>query len=136
MKLEMTKNELAKAIRKNLKTVFGNTMKFSVRSKYIGGTPSITIQIKEAHEGYFKTFEEYKRENQHLIVFYGQDTYEQMMEQYPKNRLSTLTEEVKDVITKLGNEFNYNNSDPYTDYFDVGYYLTITDGGEDIIKLH
>lgn len=132
MKLEMTKNELAKTIKRNLKNVFGNTMKFSVRSEYIGGTPNITIQIKGAHKDYFKTFEEYQAENKHLIAFYGIETYEQLMSQFKGNRLSALNDEVMECIQKLGNEFNYNNSDPYVDYFDIGYYLSVTDGGSDI----
>lgn len=130
--IKMNKNELAKNIKQNLKKVFGNTMKFSVRSTYLSGTPKITIQIKAAHKDYFKTYEEYRIENQHLQVLYGLETYEQLMSQFKNNRVSALTDEVMDTITKIGNEFNYNNSDPIVDYFDVAYYLSITDGGEDI----
>ncbi|MBQ6220109.1 MAG: hypothetical protein IJH63_10230 [Methanobrevibacter sp.] len=130
----MTKNEIAKNIRRNLKKVFGKTMKFSVRSTFAGSTPSITVTIKEAHSNYFKTLSEYENEIMDLKIN-NPSLYNSLIKQFKSNRVNALSDEVMECITYLANEFNYDNSDPYTDYYDVGYYLTITDGCRSIKKL-
>ena len=39
--------------------------------------------------------------------------------------LTTAGFEKMDAVIKIANQWNYNDSDPYSDYHDVGYYLTI-----------
>lgn len=53
--------------------------------------------------------------------------YDSLKEQFSNHRLNSLKNEVVKKINMIANKNNYDNSDPYTDYFDVGYYVTITD---------
>ena len=133
MRLNMTKNELAKNIRRDLKEAFGKTAKFSVRSHYVGCEISIIVQVKEAHENYFKTHEEFERENLDLKLE-GNSLYETLEKQFYANKLSALKDEVYTTIKGLANGYNFDNSDPYTDLVDVAYFLSITDDGG-IVKI-
>ncbi len=47
---------------------------------------------------------------------------------YSSNRLTAEAAEVMNAVTVFVNSLNYDNSDPYTDYFDCGFYAHINIG--------
>ena len=98
------KNLIAKNIKRNLNNVFGNTMKFSVTSKYQGSIPLINIQIKEAHQDYFRTLTEFEQQNL-LLRIVDNSLYMDLLGQFKNNQMAALTTEVNTCIKHLGNEF-------------------------------
>ena len=104
-------NLIAKQIRKDLKATFGNTAKFSVRiSRYSLGQ-SINIKIKEIDDQHcYKDKEEAERKSKK--GFYEYD--------FSKNKY--VKDEVIEQIRNIHRKYNYDESDPMIDYFNVGYY--------------
>lgn len=117
--------ELAKMIRTDLKNKYGNTIKFSVRSK--GYPREINVEIKKISTEHLMTKEEFK---EYMICshLFDEQNYENYMKPYNetgeirKFKRYHLKDDVYEDIMKTINKYNYDNSDPYTDYFDVNYY--------------
>lgn len=121
--------EICKMMRKELKSVFGNTMKFSVRKTSYS---SIRVEVKKAEADYFQTEAEF--EASHLgIKLDNPELYRCLKAQFDDHDYNALTDEVREVIEKICNTWNFDNSDPYTDYFDVNYYLNVTGDNIEVI---
>ena len=112
---------IAKWIRKDLKTEFGNTIKFSVTScRY---PREINVKVKEISKEYIMDKDEFYKEMMWSSRF-DEYMYNDYMEAYETGKFKRyhLKEEIDKKITKIINKYNYDNSDPYTDYFDCNYY--------------
>lgn len=118
--------EIAKLIRKDLKAKFGKGNKFSVRTSRFSGGQAIDIYVKEATDDNIYTYEELY-ENNHLdrLQYDNPQLYDYLNELYKTARF--VKDEVKKEIREIADKYNYNESDPYTDYYDVGFYLHIED---------
>lgn len=118
--------DIAKFIRKDLKKEFGKGNKFSVRTSRFSGGQAIDIYIKEATDDLTYTYEElYQRNNLEKLQWDNPDLYKYLNELYQNSKF--VRDEVKDTIKSIANKYNYNESDPYTDYYDVGFYLHVED---------
>lgn len=102
---------IAKQIRKDLKETFGKKAKFSVRiSRYSLGQ-SISIKIKDIDDSLcYKNEEEARKEQRRPWISYDFTNYK-----YVKD-------EVIDKIHEIHRKYNYDESNPMIDYFNVGYY--------------
>ena len=126
----MSTKEIAKKIRANLKKEFGKTIKFSVRKKYEG---SIYVEIKSCDKKYRMTKEEFLHQNRNYKnSFETIDEYNKTYGEYFKDCFDyhTIKKEVRDKIDEIANEYNFDNSNIMTDYFDYNYFCNI--GGYDI----
>ena len=122
--------EICKMMRRELKSVFGKTAKFSVRKTSYS---SIRVEVKSAHQDYFKTLEEFEAE--HLgLKLEGNPLYDCLKNQFLDNDYNALSDEFTSVVEKICNAWNFDNSDPYTDYFDVNYYLNVTGENIEVIQ--
>lgn len=102
---------IAKQIRKDLKATFGNTAKFSVRIQRYSLGQSINISIKEIDNQHcYKNQEEAERYSHKK--FY----------QYDFTKYKYVKDEVIEKIREIHRKYNYDESDPMIDYFNVGYY--------------
>ena len=112
--------DIAKEIRKDLKAAFGNKIKFGVRSSRY--PREIIVIVKEIlDDNYLQNFEDFSRE----WKFHYDYTDERINEIYSKRDYRSLDEKHLNEIKAIMDKYNYNNSDVYTDYFDVNYYTTI-----------
>ena len=128
----MNKNELARTIKKDLNEIFRKTLKISVTSKYRGNLPEITIHVKEAHENYFKTFNEYKQEKEYLLLFHDHEVYEEILSQFTGHDITALKEDVKRTI--MGTAGQYMGKKAPTDKEELQYSIILTDDGNPITK--
>lgn len=102
--------------REKLKQMFPTSQgwKFSIRTKHFS---TIVVTILKAP----------------INLLEGQDVkYKNIHNQHRIE--SEFKEEIKEVLTemfKIINNGNYNNSDTYTDYFDVGFYVDFSIGAWD-----
>ena len=102
---------IAKQIRKDLKATFGNTAKFSVRIQRYSLGQSINISIKEIDDQHcYKNKEEAERYSHKK--FY----------QYDFTKYKYVKDEVIEKIREIHRKYNYDESNPMIDYFNVGYY--------------
>ena len=102
---------IAKQIRKDLKATFGNTAKFRVRIQRYSLGQSINISIKEIDNQHcYKNQEEAERYSHKK--FY----------QYDFTKYKYVKDEVIEKIREIHRKYNYDESDPMIDYFNVGYY--------------
>lgn len=113
---------IAKWIRNDLKKEFGNTIKFSVTSARY--PREINVRIKSISKEHLMTKDDFQ---EYMICSYLFDEYmyEDYMKPYTDNtkfKKYHLKEETYEKIGKIINKYNYDNSDPYTDYFDHNYY--------------
>lgn len=125
--------EIAKWIRKDLKDEFGKTIKFSVTS---GVYPrEICVRIKQISMDHIMKFEDFK---EHMICSYnfGEEYYDDYLSAYSTMKFKKyhLISETYEKIQSIINKYNYDNSDPYTDYFDVNYYDSF-DIASDVVVL-
>ena len=115
--------EIAKWIRKDLKKEFGKTIKFSVTSAVY--PREINVKIKQISMEHIIPENEFK---EYMICSYlfDEDRYDEYMKPYTagtnKFKKYHLKEDTYEKIQKIINKYNYDNSDPYTDYFDCNYY--------------
>lgn len=118
--------EIAKLIRKDLKKEFGKDCKFSVRiSRYSGGQ-SLTVTPKKVTDDLIYTYEELcEKANFERLQWDNPDLYEYLDKKYQE--IQFLTDETISRIKKIVDYYNYDESDIYTDYFDVGFYSHIND---------
>lgn len=103
--------EIAKRTRESLKKEFPN-LTFSVtKESFSGGSSMSVILMKGNFNPFVDSDEEYVQLNKNSI-----------------DRDERLTDEAKRVMTRaaeIAQIYNWDNSDPMTDYFDVNYYLHI-----------
>lgn len=92
--------EICRHLRADLKSQFPKPWKFTVKKD---GYQAITITIKNAPRSAVNDLE-YSKGLGHL---------------WPEH----FGREIHDKLMKIGNAYNYDNSDIMTDYFDVNYYL-------------
>ncbi|WP_323736246.1 LPD29 domain-containing protein [Methanosphaera sp. ISO3-F5] len=119
--------DIAKLIRKDLKTRYGKTIKFSVTSR--GYPREINVTIKSISKQYIMTENEFKTKMENSYR-YDESMYDEYMKPYTAKNNNDLIEfkeyhlydEVRDEINGIIDKYNYDNSDLYTDYFDVNYY--------------
>lgn len=116
--------ELARLIRKALKSEFGNTIKFSVRKKSFSGGRSISVTVKKADKKYFKTIEEFEAEYADFKLEHPQ-TYENIKSRFLRHDYFALNEQIMEKIDSIVNQWNWRISDPYADFDDVNYYTDI-----------
>ena len=118
--------DIAKLIRKDLKKEFGKGNKFSVRISRFSGGQSIDITAKQVTDDLVYSYKElYERNNLERLQWDNPDLYEYLNKLYQKQQF--LTDDVRKTIKSIVDQYNYNESDPYTDYYDVGFYSHIDD---------
>ena len=122
----MPLKEIAKAIRKNLKSEFGKDAKFSVRCR---GYNALSVEVKKATADLFMTLEEFEESHSRYRMT-NPAIYENLKYRFERRDYIALKENVYEKIVEIVNEYNFDNSDPYTDYCDVNYYTNI--GGTEI----
>lgn len=123
----MDLKDIAKEIRKNLKTEFPKCT-FSVRIERYSMGQSLTMSLMKTP---FEVFTE-DRDTAGNIQNkeYAQLNQYQFSGEFNEgiSNGTYLTREAWDVLKKaseIGNARNWDNSDPQTDYFDVNYYFNI-----------
>lgn len=131
---QLDKNEIAKRIRKDLKTEFGKTAKFSVRSRYCGYIQSIDITIKQIDKTYFKSEEEFEEEHMTLKLT-DPRLYESLHEDYENHDYNGIKNEIFKKIESIADKYNYDDSDIMTDYFDQNYYTSVTGSKIELINI-
>ena len=113
-KSDMDIKEIAKEIRATLKKEFA-ACKFSVRVERYSGGQSLNIDLVQGpFEAFTKEGEDYRQVNPYHIA--GSESF---------------TSEAKIVMQRaydLSKEYNYDNSDAMTDYFDVNFYTHMSVG--------
>ena len=156
----MTMKDIAKAIRQELKLLFPNC-KFSVTKELYAGGASINIALMKSDIRVIRYMDEIPIVALDWLVKSGRYTYEQiermqdethhqlntytLLEKWDKNKWCNgvfLTKEghnMLQTVVRVAEQYNWNNSDPMTDYFDVNFYLHVDlgkwdkpfiDGGE------
>ena len=143
-KINLGTTEIAKRIRKQLKTEFPGC-KFSVTTKQYSGGSSIDINLMKAHK---KVIKDIKDISEIAIARLGDIHTRESIEQRQKKTYHqlnqyTLREEYNDrdwcngvflteqghnllqKVVKIADYYNYDDSDLQTDYFSVNYYLDI-----------
>ena len=123
-----TSADLAKAIRTDIAiakkgTILPKTLKVSVRKNDYSMGRSITINIKQLPEGMNALHPEYVKWMKANPNGYRSDFLDANLSL--KSHLSLELMQIIKTLKKLGNAYNYDNSDVMTDYFDVDYYLQI-----------
>lgn len=112
-------SDIAKQIRKDLKTVFEKTFKFSVKTQTYAGGGSINVVILAGNiEFYTKEYQELKKISTETGTC---EARENLMREY-SDRYTEEGKKVMDEVERIYNQYNHNNSDSMTDYFDVNYY--------------
>lgn len=137
---DLSKTEIAKQIRKDLKELFGKDFKFSVTKSSVTYSRAIDVAImswnieiyteeykqakKEAEESNTREtwdkVQELQREHKINVYIIGQDE--------PKIQYTVKTEEAEkliEAVEKIHNLYNHNRSDAMTDYFDYNYYWSV-----------
>lgn len=126
---EMTTKEIGREVKKYIKENFGN--KNSVRTTY--DTISIKIDLKE--DNFAKTREEisdigvnYKTRVLDELERQEKPWTDTNIENYLKETKvpNKETGQMYEDIRKFLSDYNRDNSDPYTDYFDVKFYSDIS----------
>lgn len=106
---DLTTKDIAKLIRSDLKTQFGKTAKFSVRTNYFSMGSEINIYIKSVKDEMFKE---------------------------DGNKIQNLNDEVVDKIKAIVDKYQTVDSDPYDDYYNTNFYYHISDWNEKIGKFY
>ena len=117
--------EISKLIRKDLKKEFGKKIKFSVTTDS-GYTTVIRIKVLKASKDLFKTEQEFKTEYEKYLIMNEVQQYKDLFYRFKRNDDLSLKNEVFDKIETIGNKYNYDDSDPMTDYFDKNYICFVT----------
>ena len=134
---ELSTTEIAKLIRTELKKKYPNC-KFSVRSKYFSMGSSITVSVLKTPFRVIKKFEDLTEQELNFLQNRGisietikdrqGENYHQL-NQYQKENLNNgvyLTDKGRDLINsivEIVNSYNYDKSDPMTDYFNVNFWF-------------
>ena len=144
----LSTTQIAKEIRHRLAQKLPSC-KFSVTTQLYSGGSSITISLTESHYNAIKRFEDIsetaliqKQANRYDLETikqvqnskYHQLNHFQSLEPYNPNTWNNgvfLTEKghrIFNEAVKIAEEYNYDNSDAMTDYFDVNFYLHLEIG--------
>lgn len=124
----ITANEV-KAIRDELKVVFGKKFKFSVR-KCSGGY-SVTVTILKGKVDFSDLYDEITNRYPNEAKFdgYGQiNPYHTYNYGKHKSLFDKIIGIIKTAPAKAGGRAWYDNSDAMTDYFDTAYYYNLNIG--------
>jgi hypothetical protein len=106
--------EIAKMVRKELKDPIFSGLKFSVRIDRFSMGQSLDVTITDAPEDFtIKNPEFYAAKEA------GQDTYN--ISRYNDNAIGLLR-----TVENIVSQYNYDNSDTQTDYFDVNFYSNVS----------
>lgn len=141
-KISLSTKEISKLIRDKLKKKFPKC-KFSVTKQSYSGGSSITIKLMEAPFKAFRKFEELSKEAIQRYLDDGRRTEQELKnlcnekyaqlnqytakEEYDPNKWNNghfLTQEAYTVLKEavnIANYYNYDNSNPMTDYYDVNF---------------
>lgn len=106
---DLTTKDIAKLIRSDLKTQFGKTAKFSVRTNYFSMGSEINIYIRSASSSLFKE---------------------------DGNEMEHLKDEVIEKIKSIVDKYQIVESDLYRDYYSTNFYNSISDWNEKIGKFY
>ena len=118
--------DIAKLIRKDLKKAFGKGNKFSVRISRFSGGQSIDVTAKEVTDDLLFTYEELcEKARFDRLQYTNPSLYEHLDKLYQERQF--LNDDTVKRINDIVSQYNYNESDPYTDYYDVGFYSHIDD---------
>src|SRR3990167_9391515 len=126
-KRELGIKEIASRVREQLKKEFPGC-KFSVTIERYSMGQSLTVALMAAP---FEAFQNSESKQ------YGQLNQYQLLKDRPENQEcngNALTAEAWDTMKRavqICNEYNYDNSDPVTDYFEVNFYMHIEIGRYD-----
>lgn len=113
--------EIAKLVRKDLKTEFGKDNKFSVRIKRFSGGQSLDVTCRKANADLCYTYEELcEKANFEWLQYDNPDLHKYLDKKYKE--VQFLTDETVKRIKSIVDNYNYDESDSYTDYYDVGFY--------------
>jgi len=144
-KIRLGYSEIAKAIKQRLKKEFPNC-KFSVSKETYSGGGSITVALMESDIKVIRDIEFIPSESRALegrtmedIARYQKKGHHQLNHYQLRQDFNLeewcngvfLTEEGHKVLQRaveIADEYNYDDSDPMTDYFSVNYYLHMAIG--------
>lgn len=151
-KRQYSTKDVSKLVKKQLKEEFP-LCKFSVRCHYFSMGSSLSVTLFESNIKVIKNFEDISEEA--LAYFDNRDNYtrEQIKklqesenhqinqysfnDDYDKDKWNNgvfLTEKGYNLlkrICKIVQQYNYDNSEPITDYFDVNFYFDLSIGEYD-----
>lgn len=135
MKQELTKQEkinmdikdIAKAIRKDLKKEFGKDIKFSVRISRFAGGQSLSVNIKQCSEKFFRSEADFEREYMEEKLTMP-SVYENIKKRFDRRDAFAVKKEVRQKVDDIVNFYNYDESEPMYDYFNVNFYYSGVDG--------
>ena len=120
--------EIAKLVRKDLKAEFGKDNKFSVRISRFSGGQSLDVYPKKVNADLCYTYEELcEKANFEWLQYDNPDLHKYLDKRYKE--VQFLTDETIKRIKSIVDNYNYNESDSYTDYYDVGFYSHV---GEEV----
>ena len=118
---ELPPKEIAALIRQDLKKEFGKKIKFSIRSKRY--PREVVAEIKAISKDLLLSREDFKEK---IICshHFDDERVPEYLEEYDKGHFTKihLKDETYDTIFLFLNKYNYDNSDPMTDYFECNYY--------------
>ena len=143
-KINLGTTEIAKRIRKQLKTEFPGC-KFSVTTEQYAGGSSINVNLMKAHRKVIRDFKDIPKTARDLVgIGYTKEDIEQRQKKkYHQLNKYTLQEEYNDrewcngvflteqghnllqKVVKIAEYYNYDDSEPETDYSSVNFYLHI-----------
>lgn len=142
-KINLGTTEIAKRIRKQLKTEFSDC-KFSVMTEQFAGGSGININLMKADRKIIRDFKDIsERAIARLIVHTRKDIEQRQNESYHQLNKYVLQDEydsdgwcngvflteqghlLLQQVARIAEAYNYDDSDPQTDYFSVNFYLDI-----------
>ena len=113
-KSDLNIKEIAKEIRAALKKEF-SSCKFSIRiSRYAGGQSLDIDLVQGPFEAFTKAGEDCRQVNPYYIS--------------SSNHFTAEAKKVLERAYAISKEYNYDNSDSMTDYFDVNFYVNMSVG--------
>jgi len=116
--------DIAKLVRKDLKKEFGKDCKFSVRIHRYSGGQSLTVSCKQATDDIIYSYEELcEKADFERLQYDNPQLYEHLDERYKKEQY--LTDETLARINEIVDYYNYDDSDIYYDYYEVGFGTSI-----------
>ena len=138
-KISLGTKEIARLVRQQLKTEYLNS-KFSVRTEYFAGGSAIHLNLMATDIQVIRSPEDISEDDIFRLDYdlenikkrqsekYHQLNQYVLKEDYQKDRWCNgvfLTEEGHKMlqrVVQIVEQYNYNNSDSMTDYFDVNFY--------------
>ncbi len=115
--------QITKNIRKELKALTKLGFKFSVRSHWGTTTVTIRVNILIVPEDWILLNPHYDQELAWKISVGRISSWE--TDKDPRGRYTELGKQFWQTLTTLCNQWNYDNSDSYSDYYDNRYFLQI-----------